>query len=151
MQWQHRSWFWCSSNVRNLSQRRLNLQIDLCDRRRLKSASASAQSDQSLCWSHVPSWTSRLSKDEWMRLLTILGGCTGWSESILVTQVLLYILSCVGSYVFSPRKVFYLIIIREISQWNTNYHKTDTMEIRSKHKRNSQFGARQVRVTESNN
>ena len=59
------------------------------DQRRLRSACAFAQSDQSLRWSHVPSTASRLSKAGWMRTLAILGGCTGWFESLLVTQILL--------------------------------------------------------------
>ena len=37
-----------------------NLQLDLCDQRRLKSACASAQSDQSLRLPHVPSTASLL-------------------------------------------------------------------------------------------
>ena len=40
----------------------LNLQRDLCDQRRLRSACASAQSDQGLRRSHVPFAASSLSK-----------------------------------------------------------------------------------------
>ena len=58
-----------------------NLQLDLFDQRWLRSACATAQSDQSLSWSHVPSTTSRLSKEGWTRSFAILGGYTGWSES----------------------------------------------------------------------
>ena len=42
---------------------RQNLQNDLCDQRRLRSACPSAQSDQSLRWSHVYSTAYGLSKE----------------------------------------------------------------------------------------
>ena len=56
---------------------------------RLRSACASAKSNQSLRWSYVLSTVSSLSKRGWKRTIAILGGCTGWS--LLVTQFLLYI------------------------------------------------------------
>ena len=59
-----------------------------CDQGRLRSVAASAQSDQSLWWSHVSSTTPRLSIEEWTKILAILDGCTGWSASLWVTQVL---------------------------------------------------------------
>ena len=58
----------------------------------------SMQSDQSLLWLHEPSATSGLSKEGQLRILAILGGCIGWSESLLVTQLLLQVLSCAGSF-----------------------------------------------------
>ena len=60
-----------------------------CDQRRLRSACASAQSDQSFRRSHAPSAASGLSVQRWTKTLAILSGCTGWSESLLVTQILL--------------------------------------------------------------
>ena len=57
-----------------------------CDQRRLRSACASSQSDQSPCWSHVPSTASTLSKRKkrdpcytgWIyRLIWIFAGHTG--------------------------------------------------------------------------
>ena len=54
------------------------------------------QTDQSLCWSHVPSTASGLSKQRQKRILAILRSCIGWSESFLVTQPLLQVTSCVA-------------------------------------------------------
>ena len=39
-----------------------NLQKDLCNQQRLRSACTSVQSDQSLCWTYVPSTAFWLSK-----------------------------------------------------------------------------------------
>ena len=68
--------------------------------RRLRSASASTQSDQSL-----PCALNRLLKAHcffvWTaKTLIRLGGCPGWSESSLAAQVILLVLSCGGSNVF---------------------------------------------------
>ena len=77
-----------------------------CAQRRLWSAWASAQSDQSLLSAQRvakdPSFHHADSED-WR-----LGGCLGWSESSLGLQVILLVLSCTGSnglarmFMFSP-------------------------------------------------
>ena len=60
----------------------------------LRSACTSAQSDQSLCWLHVPSTACRLSKEGWKRTLGILGGCTGWSVFAGHTGLILGFVVC---------------------------------------------------------
>ena len=52
----------------------------------------------SLRWPHAPSTASGLSKEGYIRTVALLGRCTDWSESLLVTQVLLWVLSCAGSF-----------------------------------------------------
>ena len=71
-----------------------------------------AQSDQSLHWLHVPSTAFRLSKEEWIKTFVINSGYTGWSESVLVTQVLLSVLLCSGSNIS---------ILVGISVWSYEY------------------------------
>ena len=72
-------------------------QNDLCAQRRLRSASASTHSDQSLrcalCVAKVRLNTSSCGQ----RRLVILGRCTGWSESSLGAIVISLILSRCGS------------------------------------------------------
>ena len=60
--WTTGSWF--SMSGQHMSQRTTKPTIRLCDQRRLRSASASAQSDQSLRWSHVPYTAAGLSKED---------------------------------------------------------------------------------------
>ena len=96
-----------------------NQQNDLCAQRRLRSAWASAQSDQSLCcqheknlgslptyWVHSEDWSLCCPHEinlgslatHWQRRLIRLSGCPGWSESLLGAQVILLILPCAGSF-----------------------------------------------------
>ena len=86
-----------------------------CAISKVRSACASAQSYQGLLWSHVPSIGCRLSKEGWTRSLAILRGCTGWSESLLVTKVLSKILSCAGS------NITYMYTIVKYGETNTRY------------------------------
>ena len=55
----------------------------VCAQRRLRSACASAQSDQSLCCPHEESLGPWLSIERTAKTLIRLGGCPGWSESLL--------------------------------------------------------------------
>ena len=55
----------------------------LCAQRRLRSAWASAQSDQSLRWPHEESLAPKLPIERTAKTLIRLGGCPGWSESLL--------------------------------------------------------------------
>ena len=56
----------------------------MCDKRRLRPACAYAQSDQSLCWSLEYSMTVELLTNHHLEFLSLIGGCTGSSESTLV-------------------------------------------------------------------
>ena len=68
---------------------------DVCALRRLRSAWASAQSDQSsLCTQWVTKEQRLLSRTA--KTLIRLGGCPNWSESSLGAHVILF-LSCCGS------------------------------------------------------
>ena len=74
-----------------------NHQNVLCPQQRLRSACASAQSDQRLCYVLM-----RKLRNQgfclWQRGLFSLGKCPGWSESSLAAQVILLVLSCTGWY-----------------------------------------------------
>ena len=59
-----------------------NLQWDSCIQRKLRSACPTAQSDQSLWRSHVPSAVSGLYKEYWTRTFAIISGYTSWSVSV---------------------------------------------------------------------
>ena len=70
---------------------------DLCAQRRLRSAWASAQSDQNLRYAlnmklRTQGFFMRTAKS-----LIRLGGCSGWSESSLAAHSILLVLSCAGS------------------------------------------------------
>ena len=56
----------------------------MCDQRRLRPACAYAQSDQSLCLSLEYSMSVKLLTEHHLEFLSLKGGCTGSSESILV-------------------------------------------------------------------
>ena len=74
-----------------------NRQNDVCAQQRLRSARASAQSDQSsLCaqWVAKDLRFHHADGEDSIRL----GGCPGRSESSLDRQVILLVLSCCGSY-----------------------------------------------------
>ena len=97
----------CKSN--NWAIARQNQHNDLYALRRLKSAWASAQSDQSSDQpGHLPSLIRVFTvcmKKPWVlsyplssqRTLIRLGRCPGWSESSLGAQTILLVLSCCGS------------------------------------------------------
>ena len=55
----------------------------MCDQQRLRPACAYAQSDQSLCLSLEYSMIVKLLTEHHLEFLSLKGGCTGWSESIL--------------------------------------------------------------------
>ena len=68
----------------------------LCAQRRLRSAWASAQSDQSLRCPHEESLGPQLPIKRTANNLIRLGECSGWSESSL-GALILFVLSCRGS------------------------------------------------------
>ena len=69
----------------------------LCTQRRLRSAWASTQSDQSLCCPHEESLGPYLPIERTVKTLIRLGGCPSWSESSLGTNASLLVLSQSGS------------------------------------------------------
>ena len=69
----------------------------VCAQRRLRSAWASAQSDQSLRCPHEEALDPKLSIKRTVKTLISLGGCPGWSESSLGAHAILLVLSCGGS------------------------------------------------------
>ena len=75
-----------------------------CALRRLRSAWASAQSDQSLRCPHAWRNIGRLRSDRPDAVNTLIrqAGCPGWSESSLGAHVILLVLSCTSSYLHSP-------------------------------------------------
>ena len=89
------NWF-CATDIKMVSPWGLfwvatwqDQQNDLGAQRRLWSAWASAQSDQSLLCAQ---WTAKT--------LIRMDGCPRWSESSLGVQVILLVLSCTGSVVY---------------------------------------------------
>ena len=74
-----------------------NQQNDLCAQRRLRSAWASAQSDQSQHCPPEAKLSPKLPIERTAKTLIRLGGCPGWSESSLGTKVILLVLSWGGS------------------------------------------------------
>ena len=56
----------------------------MCDQQSLRSACAYAQSDQSICSSLEYSMSLKLLTEHLLEFLSLKGGCTGPSESILV-------------------------------------------------------------------
>ena len=65
-----------------------NQQNGMCTQQRLRSALASAQSDQSFRCLHAESLGPLLPIEHTAKTLIRLGGCPGWSESSLGTQSL---------------------------------------------------------------
>ena len=59
-------------------------QCGMCHQQRLKTACTYAQSDQSLCSSLEYSMKVKLLTERLLEFLNIKGGCTYWSECILV-------------------------------------------------------------------
>ena len=74
-----------------------NQQNGMCAQRRLRSAWASTQSDQSLRCTHEESLGPKLGIQHTAKTLIRLGGCPGWSESSLGAHAILLVLSWGGS------------------------------------------------------
>ena len=55
----------------------------MCDQQRLRPACAYAQSDQSICLSLEYTMTVELLTEKHLEFLSLIGGCTGSSESTL--------------------------------------------------------------------
>ena len=72
--------------------------ILLCAQQRLRSAWASAQSDQSLRCPHEESLGPYLPIERTEKTLIRLDGCPGWSESLLGAHTILLVLSRGGSF-----------------------------------------------------
>ena len=75
-----------------------NQQNYLCSQGRLRSAWASAQSDQSLPCPPEETLGPSLPIERTAKTLIRLGRCPGWSESSLGAHVILLVLSCGSSY-----------------------------------------------------
>ena len=75
-----------------------NQQNGMCTQWRLRSAWASAQSDQSLRCPHEESFGPYQPIERTAKTLIRLGGCPGWSESSLGAHVSMLVLSRGGSY-----------------------------------------------------
>ena len=71
----------------------------LCAQRRLRSARASAQSDQSLRCALNGLLRTQAFFMPTAKTLIRLGGCPGWSESSLGAHIILLVLSWDGSYI----------------------------------------------------
>ena len=93
----------CMSVCRNIQGKMLDISIlsfaepqckkatsDMCVKRRLKSACASAQSDQSLYCPHEETLHPWLSKMRPLKILIRLCECANWSEASLGAHVLLW-------------------------------------------------------------
>ena len=70
----------------------------LCAQRRLRSAWATAQSDQSLRCPHEETLGPQLPFERTAKALIRLGECPGWSESSLGAKAILLVLSWGGSH-----------------------------------------------------
>ena len=81
-----------------LSHRRQNKQNDVCAQRRLRSAWASAKSDQCLRCTLYELLRTQYFFMRAAKTLNRLGGCPGWSESSLGALVISLVLSCCDSY-----------------------------------------------------
>ena len=78
-----------------------NLQKGMCAQRRLRSAWASTQSDQSVCCPHAENLDPQLPTERTAKTLIRLGGCPGWSESSLDANAILQVLTRAGSFCWS--------------------------------------------------
>ena len=90
-----------------------NQQKNLCAKRRLRSAWASAQSDQSLRCLHEEALGPWLSLEHKAKTLIRLGRCPVWLESSLGTQVILLVMSCSGSFVY----MIWRLCIPNMKEW----------------------------------
>ena len=77
------------------------LQDYMCAKRRLRSACASAQSDQSLRFLSEDALDPCLPTERPAKTLIRLRGCAGWSESSLGAHVSLYAVSRLNFYIFT--------------------------------------------------
>ena len=91
-----------------------NQQNGICAQRRLRSAWASAQTDQSSlsAWRDLGSLASHWAHSR-RKTLIRLGGCLGWSESSLGAQVILLVLSRGGSI----RECFSVLLNHPNKHW----------------------------------
>ena len=87
-----------------------NQQRGMCAQRRLRSAWASAQSDQSFRGPHEETLGPYLPIECTAKTLTRLGGCPGWSESSLDTHATLLVLSWGGSFTTISAQSKHMII-----------------------------------------
>ena len=96
----HTQWFLKWFQYENWPTAWQNQQNVLCAQRRLRSAWASAQSDQSQRCPPEAKLGPKLPTERTAKTLIRLGGCTGWSEFSLGTKVILLVLSWGGSKCF---------------------------------------------------
>ena len=96
-----------------------NQQNTVCAQRRLRSAWASAQSDQSLRCPHEGSLGPYVPIEHTAKRLIRLGGCPGWSESSLGAHAILVILSYACSFVkgLSGSQLYVPILKPVIPDW----------------------------------
>ena len=123
----------------------------LCAQRRLRSAWASAQSDQSLRCPHEESLGPKQPNKRTAKTLIRLGGCPGWSESSLGAQSFRWFCHEAAHITVSLRKpcLFYeLPAVQKISiqfyihiylcsniRWHTEHTHTHTKRIKNKKKK----------------
>ena len=86
-----------------------NVPSDMCAQRRLKSACASAQSDQSLRWPLEETLYPSLSKTRPAKILIRVRECAVWSESSLGAHVRRYVFWRCESYYFSAMMASYFL------------------------------------------
>ena len=94
------AWFLKWFQYKNWATAWQDQQNDLCAQRKLRSAWASSQSDQSQRCSPEAKLGPKLPTERTAKTLIRLGGCPGWSESLLGTKVILLVLSWGGSKCF---------------------------------------------------
>ena len=82
----------------------------LCAQQRLRSAWASAQSDQSLRCPHEESLGPYLPIERTAKTLIRLGGCPGWSESSLGAHPLCWFCHEAAQFYVTIRKIIFLSI-----------------------------------------
>ena len=115
----HTQWFLKWFQYENWATAWQNQQNDLCAQRRLRTAWASAQSDQSQCCPPEAKLGPKLPIERTAKTLIRLGECPDWPESSLGTKVILLILSSGGS------KCFFLLIrvsaVRLKQTWVLSY------------------------------
>ena len=102
----HTQWFMEWFQYENWSTAWQNQQNDLCAQRRLRSAWAFAQSDQSQRCPPEAKLGPKLPIEHTAKTLIRLGGCPGWSESSLGTKVILLGLSWGGSKCFFLEPIY---------------------------------------------
>ena len=96
----HMQWFLKWFQYENWATAWQNKQNDLCAQRRLRSACASAQSDQSQPCPPEATLGPKLPIERTAKTLIRLGGCPGWSESSLGIKDILLVLSWGSSKCF---------------------------------------------------